>query len=127
MKEDVLAPEVFGCLQQAMSTDLRGLVELCREYLADARRTVDQLQKELVANDTEQMRMHAHYLKGSSQVLGARGVAQCCMALEDATRYGDFRHLDELIRSTVVAVNAAEMEMEARIGTSLNRAGDPAA
>jgi HPt (histidine-containing phosphotransfer) domain-containing protein len=99
MREDLLAPEVFGCLQQAMASDPRGLADLCRDYLADARRTLELLQQDLLRNDAEKLRLHAHYLKGSSQVIGAIGVAQCCAALEEAVKNDDIRNFEELFGS----------------------------
>jgi HPt (histidine-containing phosphotransfer) domain-containing protein len=127
MKEDVLAPEVFGCLQQAMAQDSEGLVELCRDYLADARRTLECLHKDLLHRDAEQLCVHAHYLKGSSQVMGTKAVAQCCITIEGAARSGDFVSVKKLLSSARVAIDAAQAEMAARLGAPIVPIDKPAA
>ena len=125
MREDVLAPEVFGCLQQATATNPGSLAELCRDYLADARQTLELLRQDLIDRDSERVRAHAHYLKGSSQVLGAKEVAKYCLALEGAAKKADFTNAKELVRSTTAAIEAAQAEMAARLGIRIGSVDEP--
>jgi HPt (histidine-containing phosphotransfer) domain-containing protein len=119
MNDDVLAPEVFGRLQQAMAGDLGGLADLCRDYLVDARRTVRLLEGDLLDRNIEQLRVHAHYLKGSSQMIGSKDVARCCAALEVAAKDADLTQIDELVKSVTAAIESAQREMVARLGIAI--------
>ena len=47
------------------------LVELCREFLTEARLTLAQLRNTFTLKQSEELRNRAHYLKGSSMVMGA--------------------------------------------------------
>lgn len=127
MKEDVLVPEVFGCIQQAMATDPRGLVELCNDYLVDARKTLELLREDLRRRDAEQLRTHAHYLKGSSQVIGTKRIAACCVVLESPSNPMDVEGVTELLKAMEAAIEQAKTEMAARVGTAIASLGEPAA
>jgi HPt (histidine-containing phosphotransfer) domain-containing protein len=127
MNEEVLVPEVFGCLQKAMANDPSGLAELCRDYLAEARDTLKLLRQDLAAGDFDGIRNHAHYLKGGSQVIGTKVIAQCCTALEDASKRKDPARAHELVDAVAIAIDAAQTEIGLRIGRPMNPAGKPAA
>ena len=116
--EEVLTPDVFDRLRQAMSADVGGLADLYRDYLEDARRTLATLHKASQESDFEQLRVAAHYLKGSSQILGARNVAQCCVALEERMRSGSLDRIERLLHATEAAVEAVEKEVARRLGAA---------
>jgi len=80
--EDSLAVETFQRLEQAASADPQALADLCRDYLLEARRTLQQLSAAVAQKDAVQLCSRAHYLRGSSLVIGATVVASCCAALE---------------------------------------------
>ena len=75
---DSLAPDVFERLQKAAAADPEELAALCRDYLAEARRTLAHLRSALAQKDATRFRDRAHYLRGSSLVIGATAVARCC-------------------------------------------------
>lgn len=118
--EVVLAPEVFDRLQQAMASDPGGLAELYREYLSDARRTLRELQSAFDVKDEQRLRALAHSLKGSSQILGAPVVAQRSAELESAAIARDLNNAQSLIAQTAAALDAAQRELENRLGTAVN-------
>lgn len=126
MNEDVLASEVFGCLQRAMATDPRGLADLCRDYLAEARQTLKSLQQSLTDSDLETLRSQAHFLKGGSQVIGTKAVAQCCTALEEAVRCRDLANAQEILTRMAAAIDTAKTEIGLRIGVPMNSADESA-
>jgi HPt (histidine-containing phosphotransfer) domain-containing protein len=52
-------------------------------YMEDARTTIDELQSLALANDFHNLQRKAHYLKGSSLVVGALEIGKVCKKIED--------------------------------------------
>jgi HPt (histidine-containing phosphotransfer) domain-containing protein len=86
VNDEVLNRDIFGHLQSATANQPGVLAELCRDYLAEARSTIVQLRDALARSDAPQVRERAHYLKGSSMMLGARKLSEACATLEGMGR-----------------------------------------
>src|SRR5271167_3828976 len=80
--DNLIAPDAFEQLKRATVSRPGELVELCREYLTEARQTLAQLRNAFTLKQAEELRSRAHYLKGSSMLLGAVYVTKCCASLE---------------------------------------------
>lgn len=117
--DDSIAPDVFDRLQTATAADPAELTGLCREYLAEARHTLAQLHGASAQQDAEQVRDRAHYLRGSSLVIGATAVAQSCAALELMGRESDLRDVARLLDETSAALNEVEAELAKRLGSAV--------
>jgi histidine phosphotransfer protein HptB len=117
--DESIAPDVFDRLQKATAADPKELAGLCRDYLAEARHTLTQLSIALAQEDAGRLRDRAHYLRGSSLVIGATAVARCCAALEQMGRNSDFRGAAPLLDQTSVALDAVEAELAKRLAQSV--------
>lgn len=91
-------------------------MDLCREYLTEAHRTVAQLRAAFATQQAGELRDRAHYLKGSSLVVGAQGVTRCCANLEATGKIGDLNGAGEMIEQLSAALGAAEQELVRRLG-----------
>ena len=119
MTDSSIASDVFDRLQKATTADPAELVGLCRDYLSEARHTLAQLRSALALLDAEQVRGRAHYLRGSSLVLGATVVAQSCATLELMGRNSDLDDAERLLGQISTALNEAEAELAKRLGPSV--------
>ncbi len=119
MNSDSLSPDVFECLQKAAAADPEELAALCRDYLAEARRTLAHLRSALAQKDATRLRDRAHYLRGSSLVIGATTVARCCASLEQMGRDGEFRDAAPGLDQVAQALQAVQAELAARLGESV--------
>jgi HPt (histidine-containing phosphotransfer) domain-containing protein len=117
--EDSIAPDVFDRLQRAAAADPEELAGLCRDYLAEARRTVTHLHSALVQKDAGRFRDRAHYLRGSSLVIGATAVARCCAALEQMGRNSQLHDAAALLDQASKALDAVQAELARRLGQSV--------
>jgi HPt (histidine-containing phosphotransfer) domain-containing protein len=117
--DNPIAPDVFDRLQKATAADPAELTGLCREYLAEARHTLAQLHGAFAQQDAEQLRDRAHYLRGSSLVIGATAVAQACATLELLSRKSDLRDVERLLVETSAALNEVEAELAKRLGPAV--------
>lgn len=119
LTNDPIASEVFERLEKATTANPAELCGLCRDYLAEARITLDQLRCALGQNDTGQFRERAHYLRGSSLVLGAAVVARCCATLEQMGRSSELQNALPLLDQTSAALDAVQAELTKRLGQSV--------
>ncbi|MGD0931904.1 MAG: Hpt domain-containing protein [Candidatus Korobacteraceae bacterium] len=117
MGDVVIAREIFDRLRQATAADPAILAELCREYVAEARSTVAKLQKALAQRDATEVRERAHYLKGSSLMIGARTLAQCCGRLEQMGRDSDLEAAEPALDQVIQALKAVEDELTKELGS----------
>ena len=117
--DESLAPDVFDRLQEAASADPEELAALCRGYLAEARRTVAHLHSALLQQDPGRFRDRAHYLRGSSLVIGATAVARCCAALEQLGRDSQLHDAAPLLDEASKALDAVQVELARRLGQSV--------
>ena len=114
-------------MQKATASNPTELVELYREYLVEARRTLAEVHAALLRGNSEELRAGAHYLKGSSQVVGATVVARYCAALEEKGRNRALSATDALLEQTVTALGSVEVELEKMLGkAALPSAGSAA-
>lgn len=116
MTDNLIASDVFERLQQAMASNPADFVELCRDYLTEARLTLAQLHNALALKQADELRGRAHYLKGSSLLMGAVRVTQCCTTLEAMGRNGDFSEAKNMLDQTCSALDAVEQEYVKRLG-----------
>jgi HPt (histidine-containing phosphotransfer) domain-containing protein len=119
VNETTLASPIFDQLQQAMACDPAGFTELYRNYLADAWQALETLRDAVQKRQAAELSARAHYLKGSSMVLGARGVAECAAALEEFGHGGDLRGASALLERTGQALREVEAELAGRLGAEV--------
>jgi HPt (histidine-containing phosphotransfer) domain-containing protein len=117
--ENVILPEVFDRLRQATTKDPAVLVDLCREYIEEARKTMSQLRDAFLAKDAAAFRDRAHYLKGSSLMVGAGRLAQCCAILERMGRDSDFRGAEPMLEDTAAALREVEAQLAEQVGPAV--------
>jgi HPt (histidine-containing phosphotransfer) domain-containing protein len=108
--------DIFARLQQATAGQPDVLAELCRDYLADARRAVAQLREALSKGDAPMVRDRAHYLKGSSMMLGAQEVSQGCAALEEMGRDSNLTEAAPALESVITALKNVEAVLTEVVG-----------
>jgi HPt (histidine-containing phosphotransfer) domain-containing protein len=82
----------------------------------EARTTLPQLQAAAASQKAEEIHNRAHYLKGSSLMLGAKKVVQCCVTLDEMGRAGDFSSMRQILEETAAALNEVEAELGKRLG-----------
>ncbi|HKD86134.1 MAG TPA: Hpt domain-containing protein [Terriglobales bacterium] len=116
MSELVLAPEIFDRLRQATAGDSATLAELCREYVIEARATITNIRQALARKDAAQLRDRAHYLKGSSMMIGAKTLSLHCATLEKMGRDSDLGEADAALDQAAVALKAVEEELAKCVG-----------
>jgi HPt (histidine-containing phosphotransfer) domain-containing protein len=117
--DSVLRPEVFERLRQATAKDPAVLAELCRDYLEEARGTLGQLQDAFLAQDAKAFRERAHYLKGSSLMVGAARLSHCCATLEQMGRDSDLRGAEPMLEQTMTALREVESELISQVGPAV--------
>jgi len=108
--DDLIAFDAFERLRQATASRPTELVELCREYLIEARQTLAQLRNAFTLKQADEVRNRAHYLKGSSMVMGAIVVTQRCASLEAMGKTGDFWETGPMLDQLSAALDAVEQE-----------------
>ena len=64
----------------------------------------------------EELRNRAHYLKGSSLLLGAIVVTRCCTRLETMGKTGDLGEAGTMLDELSTALDAVEQEFVKRLG-----------
>ncbi|HZL66683.1 MAG TPA: Hpt domain-containing protein [Candidatus Limnocylindrales bacterium] len=127
MTDNPITSDVFERLRQATASRPAELVELCRDYLTEARQTLAQLRNAFTLKQANELRNRAHYLKGSSMVMGAIVVTQCCASLEAMGRNGDFGEAGRMLDQLSTALDAVEQEYVNRLGPDVLPAKGPAA
>jgi HPt (histidine-containing phosphotransfer) domain-containing protein len=127
VKETTLISDIFVQLQLAMAADPGGFTELYRDYLADARQSLQALRNAVQQRHAETVRAKAHYLKSSSLVLGAHQVARCATLLEEAATTSDMKDAGSLLQNTQQALLEVQADLEQRLGAGVIPAGETAA
>ena len=116
MGDVVIAREIFDRLRQATVADPAILAELCREYVAEARSTINKLRKALAERDATEVRERAHYLKGSSLMIGAKTLAQRCGNLEQMGRDSDLEAAEPVLEQVIASLKDVEDELTRELG-----------
>ncbi len=117
--DSVILAEVFERLRQATAKDPAVLIDLCREYIEESRKTLSQLRDAFLAKDAKAFRERAHYLKGSSLMVGASRLAQCCATLERMGHDSDFRGAEPMLEDTLAALREVEMRLTEEVGPAV--------
>ena len=107
VKDNPIAADIFDRLRGATAKDPAVLEELCRDYLSEAYSTLTHLREALAQQDAARFRDRAHYLKGSSMMLGAKALSQQCARLEGMGRDGDLSAAAEALEAAVAALSSA--------------------
>ncbi len=102
-------------------------VALCRDYLAEARRNLVEMRSAFASKQAGDLRERAHYLKGSSLIMGAVGVTRCCADLEAMGKNSDFRQTERMLEQTSATLDALEAEFVKRLGPDVVSAKGSAA
>jgi HPt (histidine-containing phosphotransfer) domain-containing protein len=75
-----------------------------------------QLRLAWAEKDAEKLRDRAHYLRGSSLIVGATVIARCCSSLELMGRNSEFGETALVLEQTSAALDAVEAELTRRLG-----------
>ena len=75
----------------------------------------------------EDVRAKAHYLRSSSLIMGAHGVARLAARLEEAAIAGNGEPFDSLLNEVKIALQEVQAELTERLGSSVLPAGETAA
>ncbi len=116
MSEPVLAQDIFDRLRQATASNPQVLTELCRDYVFEARAALEQVRQALAQANAGQLRERAHYLKGSSMIIGARELSLCCATLEQMGRDAELANADTELAGARAALKAVENELSREFG-----------
>jgi len=116
VSEPALAREIFERLRQATANQPDVLAELCRDYVSEARKTLDQIGRALADADVRQLRERAHYLKGSSMMIGARELSDSCARLEQMGRDGQLSEAAPELAQATAALKTVEAELLRELG-----------
>jgi HPt (histidine-containing phosphotransfer) domain-containing protein len=119
VNDQVLNSAVFQRLQQATESKPGVLSELCHDYIMEARSTVVQLQQALDGSDAAKLRERAHYLKGSSMMLGAQKLSQVCATLERMGREANLTEAAPAVCEASEALREVELELAQVVGPSV--------
>jgi HPt (histidine-containing phosphotransfer) domain-containing protein len=103
------------------------LEELCRDYVVEARLTLAQLRAAIEGNDSGAVRERAHYLKGSSMMLGAQQLSQACAVLEQMGCDAKLAEAGSALQAALAALKEVEAELTEIVGpTALPAEGSAA-
>lgn len=127
MNEPVLAREIFDRLRQATANHPDVLTELCRDYVFEARNAIAQIREALARSDAGQLRERAHYLKGSSMMIGARELSHFCAGLEQMGRDSELSAAAPELASAMTALKTIEAELVREFGAAVLPEEGPAA
>jgi CheY-like chemotaxis protein len=78
-------PGVLRAAQPRPGGDFQAWREVLTLYVSEFRNTLQEIRQARASGDLAAFRSKSHYLKGSSQVVGAVAVAKLCLDLESAT------------------------------------------
>ena len=87
--------------------------------MPEARNTLAQLQEAFQVKDAKAFRERAHYLKGSSLMVGAQELSQTCATLERMGRDSDFRGAEATLEQTATALRKVEAELSKQVGPAV--------
>jgi HPt (histidine-containing phosphotransfer) domain-containing protein len=114
--DNLISVDTFDRLRQMTASRPAELVEICHEFLTEAQRTLAQLRNAFTLKQAEELRNRAHYLKGSSLIVGAVGVTQCCTSLEAMGKRGNLNEAEPVLEQLSGALKAVEQEFVKILG-----------
>jgi HPt (histidine-containing phosphotransfer) domain-containing protein len=99
MTNDALDMETLNAFAESQTADGSNLmIEMIDLYLLDAARRVSKIREASIATDWLMLKRAAHKLKGRSDNLGVRKVAEICQKLEWLDRYDSPQTVAALVR-----------------------------
>jgi len=116
MTQSLVTADVFNRLRQVMASDPGGFCELYRDYLSDARQTLNQLRALCEKRSGRELGFKAHYLKSSSLVLGVRPVAELCTELEHSAQEFEFISAEQRLQELADSLKLVQCELEQKLG-----------
>lgn len=119
LNDEVLNRDIFDRLKSSTAAQPAVLVELCRDYLTEAQATVVQLREAMAQQNAARIRDRAHYLKGSSMMLGAREVSEACASLEMMGRSSNLAGAGSALEDIAAALQRVEAELARIVGPSV--------
>ena len=119
MNKPVLAKEIFDRLRQATAGNPEVLAELCRDYVFEARNALAQMQQAMDRADAGRLRERAHYLKGSSMMIGAHELSACCATLEQMGRDAQLAAAGPELARAMTALKTVEAELSQEFGPAI--------
>ena len=119
MNEETLDRAVFDRLKSSTSAQPAVLEELCRDYIVEARATLAQLREAISQQNALRLQDRAHYLKGSSMMLGARELASACAALETMGRSSNLTGAAPALDHILTALKRVETELTDIVGPAV--------
>ncbi len=96
-----LDPQVLVGL---LGDDTRTHIDLLHRFLTQAEAIVAEIETACQQRDREQLMFLAHKFKSSAQTVGARDLANLCLALEAEKEAGDWHVTDQLTRQMTFAL-----------------------
>ena len=117
--DKLIASDAFERLRQMTASRPAELVEICREFLSEAGKTLAQLRNAFTLKQAEELRNRAHYLKGSSLIVGATEVTRCCASLEAMGKTGDWCEAEAVLDQLSAALQAVEQEYVKILGAGV--------
>ena len=106
-------------MRQATANNPEMLIELCRDYIFEARTALSQISDALHGKDPSQLRDRAHYLKGSSMMIGARELSEHCSKLEQMGRDSELATAEPEYERAAAALKAVENELQQELGPAV--------
>ena len=119
VRQPVIAREIFDRLRQATANNPEILIELCRDYITEARTALSQISEALRRKDSSRLLERAHYLKGSSMMIGAGELSQHCAKLEQMGRDAELATAEPEYERAAAALKAVENELQQELGAAV--------
>ena len=119
MTQPVIDRDIFNRLRQATANRPEMLIELCRDYVSEARSALAQVSEAITGGDAGRLRDRAHYLKGSSMMMGARDLSQSCAALEAMGRDDKLAGAQPELERAAAALKAVEADLVHELGPAI--------
>jgi len=81
-------------------------------FLTDTPNRIEKIRQAVATKDAEELRFHAHTLKGSSAILGGRSLSRVAAKLEMAARSGNFSEAELLLNTLDAAFSQLREAMK---------------
>jgi len=114
--DNAISRDIFERLRQSTAGNPAEFTELCRDYLVDARSAISGMRTAIADGDAHELRARSHYLRGSSMMLGAKQLSQCCATLEHMARNSELGSAEPMLQEVVAALEAVEAELIRELG-----------
>lgn len=125
--ESLLSEAVFEQLRRATAADPASFTGLYRDFLADAWQSLRQLTAAIAADQPEEIRDKAHYMKSGSMVLGMREISVLATRMEAAAKGGDRTQYATVLAHLKAALEHLQAELVTRLGPEVVPADDATA